>query len=75
MKFSLFLLKLFLAFLFTSFTFAQYHLDSIGGKKYSVSSRQSKMVELAEENVKNATKENTNIIKIKQLENQSQNNF
>ncbi len=75
MKFSLFLLKLFLAFLFASFTFAQYHLDSIGGKKYSVSSRQSKMVELAEENVKNATKENTNIIKIKQLENQSQNNF
>ena len=75
MKFSLFLLKLFLAFLFASFTFAQYHLDSIGGKKYSVSSRQSKMVELAEENVKNATKENTNIIKIKQLKNQSQNNF
>lgn len=69
--FSSFLLLLLIA----SLTTAQFHLDSIGGKKYSVSSRQSKMILQTESYPENMTKPNTNIIKVKPLKNNTQLNF
>lgn len=74
MNFSLYLNVLFFL-LVASLTFAQFHLDSIGGKKYSVSSRQSKMASQTDNDFENVTKPNTNIIKVKPLKNSTQIGF